>query len=467
MDTIECKSIYLTFNMLENNNLNITDDIVEEKNIENNNNLNTTEKKVVDKNENLVSFNDFNLPELLLKRLDEIQYKQPTPIQQKTIPLALAGKDILGSAQTGTGKTAAFMIPIIATMFNNSKGKALILTPTRELAKQILDFTHQLIPRETRLNTVLLIGGNPIEKQFYQLKKQPRIIIGTPGRINDHLERHSLSLEDIQFLVLDETDCMLDMGFGQQLAKIKDYLPETRQTLMFSATIPSNIVKVASSYLKNPERIAIGSTQSPGINIKQSAIYVKPIEKYTKLLEELNQREGSKIIFVKTKIGTEKLYEKIREEKNYRLDFIHGGLTQSRRDRIIKKFKNGYISILIATDVAARGLDIPHIEHVINYDLPQCPEDYIHRIGRTGRAGKNGEAICFVTPSENMQWKNINFFLQRKKMETEGGRGFAKGYQKKNYNHSSKSYRSKNAQSTRSDNNNVREKKFNRKNYNR
>lgn len=411
------------------------------------------------------TFEDLLLPSLLLKSIQKMQFQQPTPIQEATIPVALQGQDILGSAQTGTGKTAAFSIPILAKMLTQPQGKALILTPTRELAKQILDFIHQLIPREKRIQTALLIGGNPIEKQFFQLKKKPRILIGTPGRVNDHLERQSLSLEDIRFLVLDETDCMLDMGFGQQLAIIKEYLPEDRQTLLFSATMPENIVKIAATYLKNPQRIAIGATQTTAVDIKQSAAYMKPIEKYPRLLKELDERtEGAKIIFVKTKIGAERLYEKIREDKNYRLDFIHGGLNQRRRDRIMKKFKTGYISILIATDVAARGLDIPHIEHVINYDLPQCPEDYIHRIGRTGRAGKSGEAICFVTPNETMQWKQIALFLKKKNLTVTGNVPIEESPYKKSFQHRKRPFHHTNSGQR---NGYTREKRFDRKTYNR
>ncbi len=390
-----------------------------------------------------IHFNSFNLPPRLQQRLSHIQFQHPTPIQQKTIPIALLGKDILGSAQTGTGKTAAFMIPIIAQLFDNPQGQALILTPTRELAKQILDFTHLLISQERKLKTALLIGGNPIHKQFYQLKKQPQIIIGTPGRINDHLERKSLHLDRVKFLVLDETDCMLDMGFDKQLAKIKPHLPIERQTLMFSATIPQNIIQIANQYLNNPQRIAIDNTQSPAKNIKQAVLYMKSTEKYSTLCQELQKRTGSTLIFVKTKIDVEKLYEKIKKEKIYRIDFIHGGLTQSRRDRIIKKFKQGYITHLIATDVASRGLDIPHIAHVINYDLPQCPEDYIHRIGRTARAGKNGEALCFVTSNEQRQWKSIHYFLVQKNVKIEGEVPVFHTVKQKNTKYARKNYNPK------------------------
>jgi superfamily II DNA/RNA helicase len=334
-----------------------------------------------------------------------MQFTTPTPIQSLAIPLILQGKDILGSAQTGTGKTGAFGIPLIARLMSEHNSTALILAPTRELAAQIVDNLVQMIP-VPNLKTALLIGGESMPKQFRQLQHNPRIIIGTPGRVNDHLERGSLKLNKTHFLVLDETDRMLDMGFGVQLERIVQYLPKERQTLMFSATLPSPIIKLSAKYLKNPERISAGSTTNPATKIKQENRKVAESDKYQTLTDELKARKGSVIVFVKTKYGTEKLAQRLSRAE-FAADAIHGDLQQKKRDRVIAAFRDQKFRILVATDVAARGLDIPHIEHVINYDLPQCPEDYIHRIGRTARAGAEGEALNIITSADFAKWRAI------------------------------------------------------------
>ena len=352
------------------------------------------------------TFESLGLPAKLLQVLARLQFTTPTPIQAQAIPEALAGHDILGSAQTGTGKTGAFGLPLIARLMDNPASAALVMTPTRELAAQVMSALQQMIPVPT-IKTALLIGGEPMPRQFRQLDQRPRLIVGTPGRINDHLLRGSLKLANADFLVLDETDRMLDMGFGVQIDKILKYLPAVRQTLLFSATLPQEIVKLSGKYLKNPKRIAAGSTTSPVLKIKQELIRVGDTEKYPRLLAELLIREGSVIIFVKTKYGTEKLADKLKRDKHL-ADAIHGDLQQRRRDRVIQGFRNKEYRILVATDVAARGLDIPHIEHVINYDLPQCPEDYIHRIGRTARAGAEGAAVNFITSADGAKWNAIH-----------------------------------------------------------
>lgn len=354
-----------------------------------------------------LDFTSLGLPDSLMASLTQMGFTTPTPIQEKAIPLALQGKDILGSAQTGTGKTAAFAIPLINHLINSPRGGALVLTPTRELAVQVLDTIHQLLGKRSPIKTALLIGGESMGKQFGQLRYSPRIIVGTPGRINDHLNRGSLKLNQTDFLVLDETDRMLDIGFGVQLEKIATYLPEKRQTMMFSATMPANIIKLSSKYLTQPERISIGSTTTPLAKIKQEIIYTSEAEKYSQLLTQLEKRTGSILVFVKTKRGAERLMEKISRQ-DYKADTIHGDLRQSKRDRVIQAFRDQRFRILVATDVAARGLDIPHLEHVINYDLPQCPEDYIHRIGRTGRAGAEGSAINLISPDDGRKWHAIH-----------------------------------------------------------
>jgi superfamily II DNA/RNA helicase len=351
-------------------------------------------------------FEAFGLPPKLLQSLKRMQFDTPTPVQMQTIPLAMKGQDVLGSAQTGTGKTGAFGIPIIAHLMAQPVIGALIMTPTRELATQVQAALQQMNPTQD-IRSALLIGGDPMPKQFRQLQQNPRIIIGTPGRINDHLLRGTLKLNNIKILVLDETDRMLDMGFGVQIDKIVHHLPKERQTMMFSATLPANIVKMSSKYMHNPARVAVGSTTTPLARIKQELIQTTEGEKYPQLLEQLKTREGSVIIFVKMKHGTERLAERL-SKAGHLASAIHGDLRQRRRDSVIREFRDKKFRILVATDVAARGLDIPHIEHVINFDLPQCPEDYIHRVGRTARAGAEGAAVNLLTPADYVKWRAIH-----------------------------------------------------------
>ncbi|MBS0185479.1 MAG: DEAD/DEAH box helicase [Proteobacteria bacterium] len=390
------------------------------------------------------NFLEFGLPQPLLHSLKRMNYTTPTPIQAQAIPVALTGKDILGSAQTGTGKTAAFIIPLIARLLASSHETALILTPTRELATQVKNALNALLGPGSHIKTVLIIGGDPITKQIQQLKAHPRIFVGTPGRINDHLIRGTLKLKDTHFLVLDETDRMLDMGFGIQIDKIVKYLPKDRQTLMFSATMPPNIIKLSEKYLTSPERISIGSTTAPASKIKQEIIHTSESEKYGKLLSQLTSRTGSIIVFVKTKWGAEKLAGKL--EEFHSVGTIHGDLRQHKRDKVIQAFRNQKHRIMVATDIASRGLDIPHIEHVINYDLPQCPEDYIHRIGRTGRAGAEGEAVNFITPQDGKKWKAIHHLMHPDK-KFEEPKSLEKSGQKKRLFSSKKPFQFKKKES--------------------
>ncbi len=345
-----------------------------------------------------------------MQSLNRMQFTTPTPIQAAAIPVALKGRDILGSAQTGTGKTGAFGIPLIARLMEDEYAMGLVMAPTRELAAQVMASLQQMIP-VPNIKCALLIGGEPMPKQFRQLQQKPRLIIGTPGRINDHLERGTLKLNKAKFLVLDETDRMLDMGFGVQIDTILQHVPaEGRQTMLFSATLPPEIVKLSSRYLNNPERIAVGSTSAPAAKIKQELIQTSESDKYQQLLVQVGQRNGSIIVFVKTKYGADRLADRLTRAE-HQATAIHGDLKQSRRDRVIQDFRNRKHRILVATDVAARGLDIPHIEHVINYDMPQVPEDYIHRIGRTARAGAEGEAVNLLTPADGVKWRAIQRLL--------------------------------------------------------
>jgi ATP-dependent RNA helicase DeaD len=354
----------------------------------------------------MTSFKDFNLPQGLVGALERLGITSPTPIQAAAIPLALQKHDILASSQTGSGKTFAFLLPLIANLSENKDSMALVMAPTRELALQIKTALTSLLGKTSPLKSALLIGGEPMPPQFHQLQQQPRIIIGTPGRITDHLHRRSLNLSKAHFLVLDETDRMLDMGFSIQLDEILRFIPTERQTFMFSATFPPRIVSLSKKYLNNPKQVSIDAVAQPLPKIKQEVIYTSAMEKFTHLMSELDKREGSIIVFVKTKINAEQIAKKLNAE-NHNSGAMHGDLNQRKRERVLLDFRNSKNRIMIATDVAARGLDIPHIKHVINYDLPQCPEDFVHRIGRTGRAGASGNALTFVQPSEGQKWRVI------------------------------------------------------------
>lgn len=357
-------------------------------------------------------FNEAGLPLPLLRSLERMGFTTPTPIQAQAIPPAMLGRDIMGTAQTGTGKTAAFGVPLVSMLLNSPRGSALVLLPTRELAAQVMDALQQLLG-DTRIPTALLIGGESMPKQFQQLKMRPRLIVGTPGRINDHLERGTLMLHDTRFLVLDETDRMLDLGFGMQLETMARYLTAKRQTLMFSATLPDNILKLSAKYLSDPVRVSIGSTTATATNVTEEHVRVGEADKYARLLSELEKRAGTVIVFVKTKWGAEKLANKLRKQ-SHQAEALHGNLKQNQRERVISGFRAQKHRILVATDIACRGLDIPHIAHVINYDLPQCPEDYIHRIGRTARAGATGEALNLLTPQDGDKWNAIQRLLHPK-----------------------------------------------------
>ena len=353
-----------------------------------------------------MNFSDLNIENKLKRSIELAEFKTPTPIQSQSIPISLEGKDVLGTAQTGTGKTLAFTIPMLNKLLKDKQAMALIICPTRELATQVMETVLKLNIREIGIGNALLIGGESMQKQLRQLKKRARIIVGTPGRINDHIERKSLNLSNVNYLVLDETDRMLDMGFTPQIEVILKFIPKDHQTLLFSATLPENILKISQKYLNNPERISVGSLSTPIEKIKQETFEITTDKKYHELINQLVERSGSILVFVKTKHGADKIVKRLKYD-GHKADAIHGNLRQSKRDRVIRGFRNGNSRILIATDVAARGLDIPVIKHVINYDLPQVPEDYIHRIGRTGRAGKEGSALTFLTNSDRNMWRSI------------------------------------------------------------
>jgi len=351
------------------------------------------------------NFNSLNLEKTLMDSIALINFKTPTPIQAQAIPIALEGKDILGTAQTGTGKTAAFGIPLVNFLLKTKKDTALVMTPTRELATQVMQTMTSLIGKGN-IRSALLIGGDSMQKQLRQMQRNPRLIVGTPGRINDHLERRTLKLQNTTFLVLDESDRMLDMGFTPQINQVLQTVPEKHQTLLFSATLANNIVRLAERYLRNPVRISVGSTSTPIDKIKQEVLHVKDGDKYNQLIREIYNRQGAILIFVKTRRGAEKMVKRLKFD-DHDADAIHGNLRQNKRDKVIKAFRNAHFRILVGTDVASRGLDIPAIKHVINFDLPQLPEDFIHRIGRTARAGAEGSALSFIGGDDRSKWNAI------------------------------------------------------------
>ncbi len=356
------------------------------------------------------NFNTLRLCDALNDSLSRLGFKIPTPIQARTIPLILEGKDILGSASTGTGKTGAYAIPMIEKITASQHEFSLIITPTRELAIQVLKVIRDLLGPSNSIKACCLIGGEDITKQISQLKRSPRIVIGTPGRINDHLNKKSLTLSKTTYLVLDETDRMLDMGFGIQIDEILKFMPKEKQTLMFSATFPKNIITLSNKYLIRPVRIAVDNENTLSKNIKHEVINVDTSNKYKMLVSELEKREGTVLVFVKTKHNTETIAKKLKSDGT-KAEALNSNLRQNKRNKIMKNFRENKFRVLVATDIASRGLDVPHIKHVINYDLPQVAEDYIHRIGRTARAGATGEAICFVSPNEGHLWLNIDMLL--------------------------------------------------------
>ena len=360
------------------------------------------------------AFYEYNLSDNLNKSLKALGFKNPTEIHSKTIPIALKRHDILASAETGSGKTAAYLIPLIHHISTLGNISGLILTPTRELAQQVTDVSKSLVGYKSKIETALIVGGASMNNQLRQLKKRPKIIVGTPGRINDHLEKRTLNLKYFNFFVLDEADRMLDMGFEDQVEKIIRFLPSKRQTLLFSATLPKEIIKLSSKYLNNPKRADVKENNVIKTQIKQKILNTKTELKYNQLVDEIALRKGSILIFVRTKYSTEKLKKRLMKD-TVKSSALHGDLRQNKRSRILKDFRDDKFRILIATDIASRGLDVPHIEHVINYDLPQVPEDFIHRIGRTARAGSVGEAVSFITPNDKRMWESIENLMEELK----------------------------------------------------
>ena len=348
----------------------------------------------------LTNFSELNISESTLRSIKRMGFEEATPIQEGTITFAMAGRDVLGQAQTGTGKTAAFGIPLIEKIDpKNPNIQALVIAPTRELAIQVSEELYKL-GYDKRVKLLSVYGGQEIGRQIRALKNKPQIIVGTPGRIQDHINRRTLRLDEVQTLVLDEADEMLNMGFIDDINAILENVPSDRQTLLFSATMPPAIRKIAETFMKDPEIVKIKAKELTMENIEQFFVKATEREKFDALSRLLDsQKPELAIIFGRTKRRVDELSQALGL-RGFLAEGIHGDLSQAKRISVLRQFKEGKIDILIATDVAARGLDISGVTHVYNFDIPQDPESYVHRIGRTGRAGKSGVAVTFVTPRE-------------------------------------------------------------------
>ncbi|MGO1542388.1 MAG: DEAD/DEAH box helicase [Luteimonas sp.] len=346
-------------------------------------------------------FSDLDLPAPLMRALADVGYESPSPIQAATIPPLLEGRDVLGQAQTGTGKTAAFALPILARLDARSKKpQALVLAPTRELAIQVAEAFQTYAQHLPGFQVLPVYGGQGYGQQLSALRRGVQVVVGTPGRVIDHLERGTLDLSELRCLVLDEADEMLRMGFIDDVEAVLKKTPDTRQVALFSATMPPQIKRIAQTYLKDPVEIAIKATTATAVNIRQRYWMVSGVHKLDALTRILEAEPfDAMIVFARTKLGTEELADKLAA-RGLAAAAINGDIEQKQRERIIAQLKDGRIDVLVATDVAARGLDVERISHVLNYDIPYDTESYVHRIGRTGRAGRSGEAILFVTPRE-------------------------------------------------------------------
>lgn len=366
-------------------------------------------------------FRSLGLSEETLAAVAKAGYETPTPVQAGLIPRALAGVDVLGQARTGTGKTAAFVLPILEAVSKPGRGtgpRALALVPTRELAVQVKDEFEKLA-EGSRTHCVAVYGGKPIKGQIDKLAKKPAVVVGTPGRVLDLLSRGVLRLDDIEIVTLDEADRMLDIGFRPDIEKILRRCPDSRQTLLLSATVPPPVQKLATRYMRDPEIMDFSTGELAVETIEQRYFTVDPTRKF-ELLEKLIEREqpSQAIVFCRTKRGTDKIFEKLARRRSRRIEAvdvacIHGDLAQNVRDRVMRQFRDGTVKILVATDVVGRGIDVSSVSHIINYDIPEFCDDYVHRVGRTGRMGREGIAFTFVSPEEGQQLTRIEIRIER------------------------------------------------------
>ena len=357
------------------------------------------------------TFAELGLRRELLDAVHDAGYSEPTPIQQQAIPLALRGRDLMGLAQTGTGKTAAFTLPILARLLGGPRRtRALVLTPTRELAAQV-DESFRKYAKHCAIDVVAVFGGVPLEPQTKQLREGVDVVVATPGRLLDHLERQNVVLDDLEVLVLDEADRMLDMGFAPQINRIVAQVPRWRQTLLFSATMPPEVEALARKYLRKPIVVQVGRRSQAATTVTH-AVYPVPRERKSALLAEL-LRSGdldSVLVFTRTKHGADRVVRHL-EREGISATAMHADKSQSQRMRALEDFKSGEVRVLVATDIAQRGLDISGITHVVNYDVPQQAEDYVHRIGRTGRAASSGDAFTFMAPDEIAMVRTIEHVI--------------------------------------------------------
>lgn len=353
-------------------------------------------------------FSDFNLSPSLKKRLAAVNFVTPTPVQAKAIPPALEGQDVLATAQTGTGKTLSFLIPIIEKLQAQQKSKnasALILLPTRELAMQV-EKAFRTLSTGTHIGVALVVGGVAEGPQLQAIRRGAALIVATPGRLEDYLNRRLVKLDQIQTLVLDEVDRMLDMGFQPAIRRIVSCIPQERQVLCYSATLDARIKEVVREYLKDPVRIEIGSVLKPSENIELRTFEVEQDKKLELLQHLLGEEDGSFLVFVRTKHGADRITKKLNHS-GWKATQIHGDRSQSQRNAALRSFAEGHHRILVATDVAARGIDVSHIAHVVNYDMPKVAEDFVHRVGRTGRASNRGVASTFAIPQEKRELRKL------------------------------------------------------------
>jgi len=367
-----------------------------------------TEKPLSDEAE--MTFGGLGIAPKLLDVISRLGFKNPTSIQHKAIPVAIEGKDIIGIAQTGTGKTLAFGIPLVQQILKTGTGKGIIILPTRELALQVNE-TIQKIGRGFGIRTAVLIGGAPIRNQIREISYNPHVIIGTPGRINDHIQQRILSLHDVTILVLDEADRMLDMGFAPQIMKILQVIPKNRQTMLFSATMPDGIVRIASHHMKLPVRVEIARSGTTAKNIEHELFVVRKDQKLPLLKKLLGEYKGSVLIFLRVKHSARKICSSLHDIGISAAE-IHSNRSLNQRKEALEGFKLGRYRVLAATDIASRGIDVKGIELVINFDLPENPEDYVHRIGRTGRAGMSGRAISFAMPDQGSKVREIEMLTR-------------------------------------------------------
>ena len=355
-------------------------------------------------------FQNLGIASALLSALKRMKIVEPTPIQKKSIPIALEGKDIMGIAQTGTGKTLAFGIPLVQRL-DAMAGRGLVLLPTRELAQQAEE-TFKKIGQVYNMRSTLLIGGDSIYNQIRELASRPRLLIATPGRLVDLLQQKQVELSDVKILVLDEADRMLDMGFAPQLDQIAKTLPKQRQTLLFSATMPPAIVKLATSYMALPVRVEVAPAGTASTDIEQEIFIIQQESKLSLLEKLLQEYLGTVLVFSRTKRGASRIAQVVKAMGHSAAE-IHANRSQAQRREAMSGFRSGKYRVLIATDIAARGIDVQDIEVVINFDLPDQSEDYVHRIGRTGRAGRKGRAISFATPDQRREIQTIEKLIRK------------------------------------------------------